>query len=346
MNKNILITGGAGFFGSILKKELLNLGYFCVSIDIEPDDFRYENFVPILGDVRDKKLLKEIFEKYQFDAIYHCAALLAHVKKDLKNLWSSNVDGTKNIVDFAKEYGVNKIVFISTNCLWGRGFDEKVKEDEKPEPIEIYGKSKYEAEKILLAEKDKVNSVIFRCPTIMDEGRLGLLGILFEFIEENRKLWMVGDGKNKYQFIYAKDLAQACIKALDYDKSDIFNIGSDDVKSFNEVYKYVIEKSNSKSKLIHMPKEFMEWGMKICYALGISPLGPYQYKMICANFVFDTTKIKEKLDFKPTLKNEEMLLKAYEYFKNNKEEILNRKNVSAHNQVAKMGIIKIIKMFS
>ena len=95
-----------------------------------------------------------------------------------------------------------------------------------------------------------------------------------------------------------------------------------------------------------MPKEFMEWGMKICYALGISPLGPYQYKMICANFVFDTTKIKEKLDFKPTLKNEEMLLKAYEYFKNNKEEILNRKNVSAHNQVAQMGIIKIIKMFS
>lgn len=345
MTRNILITGGAGFFGSILKKELLKLGYFCVSIDIEPDNFQHENFVPIQGDVRDKNLLKDVFEKYNFDAIYHCAALLAHVKKDLKNLWSSNVDGTSNVVDFAEKYNVNKLVFISTNCLWGRGFDEKVKEDETPEPIEIYGKSKLEAEKILLRKKDKINSVIFRCPTIMDEGRLGLLGILFEFIDENRKILMVGDGENKYQFIYAKDLAQACIKALDYNKTDIFNIGSDDVKSFNEVYKYVIEKSNSKSKLLHMPKGFMELGMKICYALGISPLGPYQYKMICANFVFDTTKIKQLLDFKPTLKNEEMLLKAYEYYKNNKEEILHRKNVSAHNQVAKMGIIKLIKMF-
>ena len=346
MSKTILITGGAGFFGSILKKELLKQGYFCVSVDIEKDDFQHENFVPILGDVRDKALLKKVFEKYKFDAIYHCAALLAHVKKDLKNLWSSNVDGTENIVNAAKKYNVNKIVFISTNCLWGQNFDEKVTEDEIPNPIEIYGKSKLAAEKILLSAKDCVNSVIFRCPTIMDEGRLGLLGILFEFIEENRKIWMVGDGKNRYQFVYAKDLAQSCIKALDYNKTDIFNIGSDDVKSFNEVYEYVIEKSGSKSKLVHMPKQFMEIGMQICYMLGISPLGPYQYKMICSNFIFDTTKIKRELGFTSTLKNEEMLLKAYEFYKNNKNTILNRKNVSAHNQVAKMGIIKLIKMFS
>lgn len=346
MNKTILITGGAGFFGSILKKELLELGYLCVSIDIEPDKYQHENFIPILGDVRDKSLLKSVFKKYKFDAIFHCAALLAHVKKDLKNLWSSNVNGTENIVSFAKEYDVKKIVFISTNCLWGQGFDKLVKEDEQPKPIEIYGKSKLEAEKILLSAKEKINVVIFRCPTIIDEERLGLLGILFEFIEENRKIWMVGDGKNRYQFIYAKDLASSCIKALTYDKTDILNIGSDDVKNFNEIYEYVIRKSNSKSKLVHMPKIFMKIGMKIAYMFGVSPLGPYQYKMICESFIFDTTKIKRELDFQPTLKNEEMLLKAFEYYKKNKEEILNRKNVSAHRQIAKMGIIKLIKIFS
>ncbi len=346
MNKTVLITGGAGFFGSILKKELLKLGYLCVSIDIESDKYQHENFIPILGDIRDNSLLKSVFEKYKFDAIFHCAAFLAHVKKDLKNLWSSNVNGTENVVNFAKEYNVKKIIFISTNCLWGQGFNKLVKEDENPNPIEIYGKSKLEAEKILLSAKDKINVVIFRCPTIIDEERLGLLGILFEFIEENRKIWMVGDGKNRYQFIYAKDLSTSCIKALNYDKTDIFNIGSDDVKSFNEIYEYVIKKSNSKSKLVHMPKTFMKIGMKIAYMFGVSPLGPYQYKMICENFIFDTTKIKCELGFKPTLKNEEMLLKAYEYYKKNKEEILKRKNVSAHRQVAKMGIIKLIKMFS
>ena len=65
--------------------------------------------------------------------------------------------------------------------------------------------------------------------------------------------------------------------------------------------------------------------------------------MIASSFIFDTTKIKQKLGFAPTLKNEEMLLRAYNFYHKNKQEILNRKNVSAHNSVAKMGIIKVLK---
>jgi nucleoside-diphosphate-sugar epimerase len=157
---------------------------------------------------------------------------------------------------------------------------------------------------------------------------------------------MVGDGKNRYQFIYAKDLVQACISALNYNKTEVFNIGSDDVKTFNEVYEFVISKANSKSKLVHTPKKFMEFCMKAAYKLGVSPLGPYQYKMISASFVFDTTKIKKELNFTPTLTNEEMLLKSYTYYHENKNDILNRTNVSAHKSVADMGIIKLLKFFS
>lgn len=338
-----LITGGAGFFGTILKQHLLAQGAKCISIDLEPDSFNHPNFVAYQGDINDNMLMQNIFSQYTFDAIFHCAALLAHVKKDLKRLWLANVEGTKNVYDFALKYKVKKIVFISSNCLWAKNFNEPVAETEVPNPVEIYGKSKLEGEKILLSQPDKINSIIFRSPTIMDEGRLGLLGILFEFIDENRKLPMVGDGNNRYQFIYAKDLAKACERALSADYSDVFNIGSDNVKSFNDVYQYVINKSGSKTRLFHFPKTPMIWAMKICFWLGISPLGPYQYKMIASNFVFKTDKIKEKLGFVPTLTNEEMLLRAYEFYHQNKQEILNRKNVSAHNSVAKMGVIKILK---
>jgi len=157
---------------------------------------------------------------------------------------------------------------------------------------------------------------------------------------------MVGDGSNRYQFIYARDLADACIKAIQYDRTNVFNIGSDDVHSFNDVYSYVIRHCGSKSKLAHLPKGLTILGMKICFALGISPLGPYQYKMIASSFVFDTQKIKRELNWKPTLTNEQMLEKAYEYYHNNKEEILSRKDVSAHKSVASMGIIRLIKFFS
>lgn len=340
---NILITGGAGFFGSILKKELTMNGDFILSIDIQTDEYEHKNFKSIKGDIRDKNLLKKISKDYKFDAIIHCAALLAHEVKNKNDLWSSNVDGTQNIVDFAIENGCNKIIFISTNCLWGSSFNNEVKEDEIPNPVEIYGKSKLEGEKILLENKNKVNSIIFRSPTIIDEGRLGLLSLLFEFIDDNKKIPIVGNGENRYQFIYAKDMVDVIKKALKYDKTDIFNIGSDNVKTFNEVYSYVIKKANSKSRLIHFPKIFMTFCMKICYFLHISPLGPYQYKMISSSFVFDTTKIKECLDFKPTLTNEEMLYKAYKYYSNNREEIERRVDVSAHRKNASMGVIKILK---
>lgn len=341
-----LITGGSGFLGSIMKKELLERGDTCINIDLEPDTYFHENLISIKGDIRDHTLMKRIFTEYKFDAIFHFAAILAHVKRSLKDLWSCNVEGTRCVLKFAEENDVNKIIFTSSNCLWGQNFDHLVNEEEIPNPIEIYGKSKLECEKILLSEAKNVTSVIFRCPTIMDEGRLGLLAILYEFIDENRKLWMVGNGSNRYQFIYAKDLVNACILALDYQQSDVFNIGSDNVNTFNEMYAYVIENSGSKSELAHFPKSLAVLGMKVSYMLGISPLGPYQYRMISSSFIFDTSKIKNKLGFVPTLTNEEMLLKSYKYFHNNRQEIKHRKNVSAHNQSTKMGVIRILKWLS
>ena len=347
--RTVLVTGGSGFFGQIMCKYLTDRDFKCVNIDLVKSEFTHENLISYQDDIRNKDILDELFSKYQFEAVFHFAAMLAHEKKMLKELWTSNVDGTQNIMDACLKYNVDKIIFTSSNCLWGRNFDDPVTEEEPPAPVEIYGQSKWEGEKILLAHPDKVNSVIFRCPTIMDEGRLGLLAILYEFVDDNKKLWLVGNGENRYQFIYAKDLARACELALDYNASDVFNIGSDDVKSFNYTYQYVVDHSESTSKLGHFPAGFAKTMMKLCYHLGISPLGVYQYNMISSTFVFDTTKIKTKLGWEPTLTNEEMLLKSYEYFHKNKEEIRQRDgdDVSAHNREADMGLaIRVLKFFS
>jgi nucleoside-diphosphate-sugar epimerase len=342
------ITGGAGFFGTVLKKYLAEEGAESVIYDLVPDTDKVKNTVAIQGDLCDRAQLEDCFKKYSpFEVVYHVAAQLAHSVKDRDFLWRSNVDGTKNVVEMAIKYKVPHLVFTSSNCLWGIPMGRKIAEDDPPHPVEIYGKSKWEGEKILLNYKDSINITIIRCPTITDAGRLGLLSILFEFIEENRKVYLVGGGDNVYQFIYARDLADACLKA--YEKTtttELFNIGSDNVKSLREVYQYVIEKAGSSSKLVSLPKAPTLLAMKFCYKLGLSPLGPYQYKMISEGFVFDTQKIKTMLDWKPTLTNEEMLLKAYVYYKEHKELLQNAQELSAHKQGAKMGIIKVLKYLS
>lgn len=343
-----LITGGAGFFGTVLKRYLSEKGAESIIYDLVPDTDSVENTVAVQGDICNESQLEECFKKHSpFDVIYHVAAQLAHNVKDRSFLWRSNVEGTRKLVEMAVRYKAPRLVFTSSNCLWGMPIGRKIVETDTPHPVEVYGHSKWEAEKILLNYQDSINITIIRCPTITDAGRLGLLAILFEFIEENRKVYLVGGGDNVYQFIYGRDLADACLKA--YEKSsttDTFNIGSDNVKPLKEVYGYVIKKTGSKSKLVSLPKIPTLLAMKICYKLGLSPLGPYQYKMISEDFVFETREIKKKLDWKPTMTNEEMLLKAYMYYKENKQIIKSSRDVSAHKQGAKMGIIRLLKYLS
>lgn len=344
--KNVLVTGGAGFFGEILKKRLLDEGIYCVSVDLQADSFEHPNLMSIQMDIRDKKTLDKIFGEYQFDTVCHCAAILAHAIKDENLLWECNVEGTRNIAELSAKHGVKRVIFTSSNCLWGDSFDRPVKESDEPKPVEIYGMSKLEGERILVEYENVYKVIIFRCPTIIDSGRLGLLSILFEFIDEGRKVWVLGGGKNRYQFIYAQDLADAFLKAMKYQKSDVFNVGSDDVKSFKEIYEYVIGKAGTGSRVVSFPKGFAVSLMKFAYMLKISPLGPYQYKMLGENFIFDTSKIKKKLNWKPTMRNEDMLYKAYQYYHENLDDIKSRHDVSAHKQPVNMGIIKLLKWIS
>ncbi len=353
-----LVTGGSGFFGGVLKRRLLREGHTVVNLDLEPDEdltATIPGLTSIRGDIRNPNLLQHIFAEHHFDAVFHAAAQLAHgTKMDEQLLWTSNVDGTRLLAEAARATGVRPFIFISSNCLWASNLGHPVNEEtDIPAPIEIYGKSKLAGEEALQQFTSDLDVVIIRCPTIMDSGRLGLLAILFEFIDDGKTVWVVGDGSNRYQFIYAEDLATACILAASHGKSDLFHIGSDNVKSMREIYESVIATAGqqpgsraAKARVRSLPEGPTIGAMQLAYKLRVSPLGPYHYKMIAESFLFDTTRIKQRLGWAPTLTNEEMLLRAYTYYSQNRVEIASRTNVSAHRKPADMGIIKLLKWIS
>jgi UDP-glucose 4-epimerase len=342
----ILVTGGSGFFGGVLKRRLLDEGHTVVNIDLVADADQHPALESVRGDIRDRALLETLFTEHKFAAVMHCAAMLAHGKMDDNLLWTSNVDGTRNLAEASRAHGVPRLIFTSTNCLWASNLGHPVREDEQPAPVELYGKSKLAAEKVLEEFAGDLRVITLRCPTIIDSGRLGLLAILYEFIEDNKTVWVVGSGNNRYQFIYAQDLATACIQALGYEQSDLFHIGSDDVKSMRAVYEAVIREGGSKSKVRSLPKGPTISAMKLAHVLKISPLGPYHYKMIAEDFLFDTAKIKSRLKWQPTLTNEQMLVRAYRYYAERRDEIHARTDVSAHSKPASMGVIRLLKWIS
>ncbi|MFC4254003.1 NAD-dependent epimerase/dehydratase family protein [Altererythrobacter xixiisoli] len=340
-----LVTGGSGFVGTLLVSRLLDEGHDVASIDLLPTSLSHPRLRATIGDIRDRATLDAIYATGTPDAVFHCAALLAHGSISTSDMMSHNVEGTRVLAQASAAAHVRKIVYLSSNCLWGRGFDRPV-DLEQPEPCEAYGVSKLEGERVLAALGDRIETVAIRCPTIIDEGRLGLLAILFEFIADGNRVWLVGKGDNRYQFIYAADLLNAMIRAAHVPGSHVFGIGSDNVPTMAETFQHVIDGTGSRSRLAAVPKAPMIAAMKIAHHLRISPLGPYHYRMIASSFVFDTSRIKQVLGWQPTLTNGEMLLKAYRYYDSNRAEIAARADVSAHRQATKMGVIRVLKYIS
>ncbi len=357
-----MVTGGSGFFGGVLKRRLLEEGFAVTNIDLVRDaDAGAEGLTgaaglaggealtSVQGDIRDPALLARLFAEHRFEAVFHCAAMLAHDVKDETLLWTSNVDGTRLVAEAALAAGVTKMVNISSNCLWAEGFGRPVTEADEPAPVELYGRSKLQAERelaTLCAQHPEFKVVSLRCPTIIDSGRLGLLAILFEFIEDGKKVWVVGDGSNRYQFIYAQDLATACLLCLGYERSNVFHIGSDDVPTMRAMYESVIRAAGTGSRVASLPRRPTIALMQLAHRLKISPLGPYHYRMIAESFVFDTRKIREELGWAPTLTNEAMMLRAFSYYRENRRAIHARTDVSAHSKAAPMGVIRLLKWLS
>lgn len=376
--ETILVTGGSGFFGGVLKRRLLREGFRVVNLDLvrdaDQDTAPDPSLRSLQGDIRDIALVDRLFSEqaaagHPITAVMHCAAQLAHEKINEQELWTSNVDGTRIIAEAARRHGTRSLVFTSSNCLWAENFGRDVLETDEPRPIELYGRSKLQGEKILreicTPETDPARTpaassetpaptgqeglaaIILRCPTIIDSGRLGLLAILFEFIDEGRRVWVVGDGGNRYQFIYAEDLATACLLAIRSGRSDTFNIGSDNVPTLREVYQAVIDSAGTRARVAQLPRRATVAAMQLAHRLGVSPLGPYHYRMIAEDFVFNTTRIRTRLGWRPTLTNQQMMIRAYRFYTERRRELeANAASVSAHSRPAAMGIIRLLKWLS
>ena len=341
---NILVSGASGFFGEILCKFLTESGHTVHGIDILPQR-QTTSFTFSQVDIRNQSALSEVFNLIKPEAVVHAAAVLAHERPGKDELWSSNVEGTKIICEVAKQAGCDSLVFLSSNCLWAEEFDQPVTEIEPPNPIELYGQSKWEGEIIVESFNSSLKTVIFRSPTIVSAGRLGLLGILFQFIEEGRRVYIVGRGTNRYQFIYAHDYCRAILSALEKQLSGTYNVGSYDVPTMADSYQYVINEANSGARLVHLPRNLTIFLLRLLHILRLSPLGPYQYRMIASSFQFDVSKLQRDTGWQPLLTNNDMLLEAFNYYKENKALSLDQ-TASAHNRVARGGLLDLIRRLS
>lgn len=352
-NKRVLITGGEGFLGSYLVTYLLQTGgYEIVIFDTLDHDATKQNPKSLLhykGNILSENDVHDVFQKHgPFSIVFHLASAMPNKADSDEMTWKTNVEGTKIVVAAAAKSGVQSFIFTSSNVTYGVPKHLPVTEETTVLPLEIYGKSKVGAEQELERYKDNMNIQIFRCPVISGIGRLGLQAILFEFISENRNVYVLGDGGNKYQFVDAGDVCVALEKATRMKGFDIYAIGGDGVMTLRELYQSVIEYAKSSSRIVSLPKSPALAVLAILDVLNISPLGVYQYSMIGRSMYADTTKIKKKLRWKPSKTNADSFIENYQWYIQHKKEFtqIGSGNRSANRSLPKMGIFTLLKKLS
>jgi len=352
-NKKILITGGTGFLAGYLIHRLLEDGEKNIVIFdlLAANGSRtYPKGVTwVTGDVLSKADVTMLFSAHgPFETVYHLAAAMPNKALSDEMTWKTNVEGTANLIKAAVETGAKAFLFTSSNVTYGIPQELPVTEHTQPQPLEAYGKSKLQAERELAKYKGKITIQIFRCPVITGVGRLGLQSILYEFISENKNIYLLGDGTNIYQFVDAADVSDALVRGSRAKGFDIYAIGGDGYMPLRKLYQGVIEFAGSTSGIIALPKTPAVWILAILDKLNISPLGVYQYTMLSRSIYADTTKLKTKLKWKPKKTNLESFIENYRWYLHHKKtfKVIGSSDLSANRSLPKMGAFTILKALS
>jgi len=232
--KNILITGAAGYLGSIIATKLVNLGHIVTAVDIIKYDknslshlFYFDNFKFLKEDVTEEKVVKKIVKNQDF--IIPLAALVGAplCEKFKKNTLKTNVGSIEILLKFIKKN--QKIIYPTTNSGYGVGEKNKFCDETSPlRPVSLYGTTKVKAEELIFK---RGNSICFRLATVFGYSyRMRTDLLVNNFVERaiKTKKLEIFEPNFRRNYIHVKDIVDAFVFAIDNFeklKNNIYNLG-------------------------------------------------------------------------------------------------------------------------
>ena len=340
-NRTALITGGSGYFGSLLTDKLSAAGYRCRVFDLNDAENRPEQVELVRGDIRDFDAVHAACEG--IDTVFHNVAQVPLAKS--RELFDSvNRTGTEVLLRAARDRGVRKVVYSSSSAVYGIPASNPVTEDTPLNPMEPYGRAKAEGERICgRFAKQGLDVSIVRPRTILGPGRLGIFQILFEWVRTGANIPVLGRGDNKYQFVHADDLADACIRASERAGAEDYNCGTDRFSTMRALLEALCDHAGTGSGVKSVPMRPTIWAMKLSSAIGLSPLGQYHSLMYGRSMYFDVSKASRELGWVPKYSNEEMVFESYDWYVENREAVMAASGGSHHQRGVKQGILKLAR---
>ena len=304
----VLVTGGAGFVGSHLIETLLTQKIKVVCLD----DFSTGNqnnveafkdrITVITGDIRDSDTVQLALE--DVDYVYHLAAQISvsHSVNDPLHDASINIDGFITLLNAIQDSSVMRIVYVSTGgAIYGEPQQIPATEATLEEPISPYGLSKLVGEKYLKLYHRTygLSYAIIRPANIYGPrqdplGEAGVISIFLGRLLNSQPLEIFGDGLDTRDYIYVKDIADVCIKAMDSSTDDTFNAGTGIQTNLLELVDILKDVTSLPSEMIFSPPRAGD----------------------VHHIALDSLKAQNELNWVPSVSLKEGILNTWNWFKN------------------------------
>ena len=302
----ILVTGGAGFIGSHVVDTFIANGYQVVIVD-DLSTGRASNLNPAATfyklDIRSPQLA-EIFEKERPDVVDHHAAQMDVRRSVVDPLFDAdvNIRGSINVIECARNFGVKRLVYISTGgAVYGEPEYLPCDENHPIKPICPYGASKHTVEHYLFMYEVMygLKYTVIRYPNVYGprqdpRGEAGVVAIFTGLMLTDKQANINGDGAQERDFVYVGDCARANLLAVtNTNGSGIYNLGTGQGTTVNEIFDSLKSITGYSLSAIHQPPKLGE----------------------TRRIFLDASKAFRELGWAPTVKIEDGLRSTVEYFK-------------------------------
>ena len=286
------------------------------TLDVVPIDDPVEASVEeIRGDMRDRDAARRLCAGA--DVLVHAAAALP-IRGSRREIMSVNVDGTAALLAAAAEAGVGRVVYISSTAVYGIPRVHPIAEDARLAGVGPYGESKIACEELVRASP--FESVVIRPKTFLGPERLGVFEILFDWIRDGRRIYVLGDGSNRYQLLAVEDLVEAIVRAADAPvEGETFNVGATEFGTVRSDLEAVIARAGTRARLRPVPARPAEAALRALELSRLSPLGEWHYKTASRDSFVDVGKAERLLGWRPEKSNVDTLVENYDWYVRNRE---------------------------